>query len=121
MKDLLLRKVIESSLLRLSPITPHISHELWIKIGNGEEIHNAKWPKFDPKLLEDDSYEIVIQVNGKLRGTLTISEDLSKEDIINLAKDIENIEKFMKNTETKKIIFIEKKLINFVVSWAWKD
>ena len=112
----LLRKVIETSLLMLSPITPHISHELWIKIGNGDEIHNAKWPIFDPNFLEDDSYKMVIQVNGKLRGTITISEDLSKEDIIKLAKNIENVEKFMESTETKKIIFIEKKLINFVVN-----
>ena len=112
----LLKKVIETSLLMLSPITPHISHELWIKIGNGDEIHNAKWPIFDPNFLEDDSYKMVIQVNGKLRGTITISEDLSKEDIIKLAKNIENVEKFMESAETKKIIFIEKKLINFVVN-----
>ena len=59
---------------------------------------------------------MVIQVNGKLRGTITISEDLSKEDIIKLAKNIENVEKFMESAETKKIIYIEKKLINFVVN-----
>ena len=113
--NLLLKKIIESTLLMLSPITPHISHELWIKMGNGQNIHHASWPEFDSNFLEDDSYEIVIQVNGKLRGSIKISGDLSKEEIIEKSKALENVNKYMMSMETKKIIFIEKKLINFVV------
>ena len=113
--NLLLKRIAESTLLMLSPITPHMAHELWIKMENGENIHYAPWPKFDPKFLENDSYEMVIQVNGKLRGSLNISLDTSKEEIIEKAKELENINKYMENMEPRKVIFIEKKLINFVV------
>jgi leucyl-tRNA synthetase len=111
----LLKKIAESTLLMLSPITPHMAHELWIKMGNGENIHYAPWPKFDSNFLEDDSYEMVIQVNGKLRGSLNIPLDTSKEEIIEKAKKLDNINKYMEDVKTRKVIFIEKKLINFVV------
>ena len=109
------KKIIDSSLLMLSPIAPHITHELWKKLKNGKEILNESWPTYDPELLEEESYKLVVQVNGKLRGSLLLNEEKTKEEIIDLSKEIENVKKFILDKEIKKIIFIEKKLINFVV------
>ena len=109
------KKIIDSSLLMLSPIAPHITHELWKKLKNGNEILNESWPTYDPELLEEESYKLVVQVNGKLRGSLLLNEEKSKDEIIDLSKEIENVKKFILDKEIKKIIFIEKKLINFVV------
>jgi len=109
------KKIIDSSLLMLSPIAPHITHELWKKLKNGKEILNESWPTYAPELLEEESYKLVVQVNGKLRGSLLLNEEKSKDEIIDLSKEIENVKKFILDKEIKKIIFIEKKLINFVV------
>ena len=109
------KKIIDSSLLMLSPIAPHITHELWKKLKNGKEILNESWPTYDPELLEEESYKLVVQVNGKLRGSLLLNEEKSKDEIIDLSKEIENVKKFILDKEIKKIIFIEKKLVNFVV------
>ena len=109
------KKIIDSSLLMLSPIAPHITHELWKKLKNGKEILNESWPTYDPELLEEESYKLVVQVNGKLRGSLLLNEEKTKEEIIDLSKEIENVKKFILDKEIKKIIHIEKKLINLVV------
>lgn len=109
------KKIIDSSLLMLSPIAPHITHELWKKLKNGKEILNESWPTYDSDLLEEESYKLVVQVNGKLRGSLLLNEEKSQDEIIDLSKEIENVKKFILDKEIKKIIFIEKKLINFVV------
>ena len=109
------KKIIDSSLLMLSPIAPHITHELWKKLKNGKEILNESWPTYAPELLEEESYKLVVQVNGKLRGSLLLNEEKSQDEIIDLSKEIENVKKFILDKEIKKIIFIEKKLINFVV------
>ena len=109
------KKIIDSSLLMLSPIAPHITHELWKKLKNGKEILNESWPTYDSDLLEEESYKLVVQVNGKLRGSLLLNEEKSQDEIIDLSKEIENVKKFILDKEIKKIIFIEKKLINLVV------
>ena len=109
------KKIIDSSLLMLSPIAPHITHELWKKLKNGKEILNESWPTYDSDLLEEESYKLVVQVNGKLRGSLLLNEEKSQDEIIDLSKEIENVKKFILDKEIKKIIFIEKKL--FVVGF----
>ena len=112
----LFKKLIDSSLLMLSPITPHITHELWNKLENGKEILNECWPEFDPNLLEEKNYKMIVQVNGKLRGSLMLDEEKSKEEIIELSKEVENVRKYISDKEISKTIFVEKKLVNFVVN-----
>ena len=112
----LFKKLIDSSLLMLSPIAPHITHELWNKLENGKEILNECWPEFDPNLLEEKNYKMIVQVNGKLRGSLMLDEEKSKEEIIELSKEVENVRKYIFDKEISKTIFVEKKLVNFVVN-----
>ena len=112
----LFKKLIDSSLLMLSPIAPHITHELWNKLENGKEILNECWPEFDPNLLEEKNYKMIVQVNGKLRGSLMLDEEKSKEEIIELSKEVENVRKYILDKEISKTIFVKKKLVNFVVN-----
>ena len=112
----LFKKIIDSSLLMLSPIAPHVTHELWNKLENGKEILNENWPEYDPNLLEEKTYKMMIQVNGKLRGSLSFDEEKSKEEIIEFSKEVENVKKYIFNKEISKIIFVNKKIVNFVVN-----
>ena len=113
-KNKILRNIINKSLLMLYPISPHICHELWDQLNNNK-IEDNPWPKFDELKLESNEIEFAIQVNGKLRGSLKVDLNENKEIIIDRAKKIENVEKFLSSCEIHKVIFIEKRLINFVI------
>ena len=113
-KNKILRNVINKSLLMLYPISPHICHELWDQLNNNK-IEDNPWPEFDALQLESNEIEFAVQVNGKLRGSLKVNLDEDKEIIIDKAKKIENVEKFLSSYEILKVIFVEKKLINFVI------
>ncbi|RZO98887.1 MAG: leucine--tRNA ligase [Gammaproteobacteria bacterium] len=109
-----LRNIVNKSLLMLYPISPHICHELWDQL-NEDKIEDNKWPNFDKSYLESSEFDFVIQVNGKVRGSIKVGLEDEKENIINSAKKIENVKKFISGKEVLKVIFIEKKLINFVI------
>ena len=113
-KNKILRNVINKSLLMLYPISPHICHELWDQLNNNK-IEDNPWPQFDELQLESNEIEFAVQVNGKLRGSLKVNLNEDKETIIDKAKKIENVEKFLSSREILRVIFIEKKLINFVI------
>jgi len=105
-----------SILLRiLAPITPHISHQLWRQLGYGDDILEATWPKVDPKALKMENLTLVIQVNGKLRGNITVPAEADQETIQNLALANEQIQKFLEGKTPKKIIVVPKKLVSIVV------
>tara|TARA_A100001035_G_scaffold251089_1_gene222817 strand:+ start:1284 stop:3656 length:2373 start_codon:yes stop_codon:yes gene_type:complete len=113
-KNKILRNIINKSLLMLYPISPHICHELWDQLNNNK-IEDNPWPEFDELQLESNEIEFAVQVNGKLRGSLKVNLNEDKETIIDKAKKIENVEKFLSSREILRVIFIEKKLINFVI------
>jgi leucyl-tRNA synthetase len=99
----------------LSPFAPHITEELWEKLGNKESIFKEKWPKYDPKLIKDEEIELVVQVNGKVRDRLKTSADISEEEAKKLAIASEKVKNYIAGKEIKKAIFVKGKLINFVV------
>ncbi|TSC78122.1 MAG: leucyl-tRNA synthetase [Parcubacteria group bacterium Gr01-1014_33] len=107
----------------LAPFAPHISEELWQRIFSTtynlqpttfRSIHLELWPKYNPKLIQEDTFELVIQVNGKLRGRATLPMGAKEKEAKDAAMQIEQVRKFL-TTEPKKIIFVQNKLINFVV------
>jgi leucyl-tRNA synthetase len=105
-----------SILLRLlAPITPHISHHLWKKLGLGDAILDADWPKVDNKALRTDNITLVVQVNGKLRGNITVASDADQASIEQAALAEPVIRKHLNNQAPKKIIVVPKKLVNIVV------
>ena len=107
---------LEKFLLILAPFAPFMTEELWHRVGNTESIHLQSWPSYDESKLVVDSVQVVIQVNGKLRGTIHIDKDQAQDQGIveKKAKDNQSISKYL-NGRIKKVIFVPSKLINFVV------
>ncbi|MFA5916439.1 MAG: leucine--tRNA ligase, partial [Burkholderiales bacterium] len=100
-----------SILLRLlSPIAPHITHELWRALGYGEDILHAPWPEPDPAALEQDEIELVVQVNGKLRGNIRVAKAAGKDAIEAAAIANEQVQKFVAGQNIKKIVVVPGRL-----------
>ena len=105
-----------SILLRLlSPITPHICHTLWIELGYGTDILEAAWPEPLDAALVQDELELVIQVNGKLRGSMTVPKDMDKAAIEKLAVEQPCVQKHLEGVSVRKVIVVPGKLVNVVV------
>jgi leucyl-tRNA synthetase len=109
------RYAIEQFLIILSPFAPHITEELWENLGFKESIFNQQWPQIDFKLISDDIVTIVIQVNGKVRGSVDIVKNLSENEVIKAAKEIKNVKVYLENKNIIKTIFIPNKIISFIV------
>ena len=99
----------------LVPFAPHISSELWQQLGNNDFIEKSGWPKWNEELLKTDEIQIIVQVNGKLRGKIKVSVNSEKDEILAIARAEDNVSKFLQDKEILKEIFIPNKLINFVV------
>ena len=106
---------LESLLQILAPFAPHITEELWQKLGHADTIHVNHWPKWDEKYLVSDVMTIIVQVNGKLRAKLELPADTDKDAIEQAALADENVVKFTSNKPPKKVIYVPKKLVNIVV------
>ncbi|HEY2338434.1 MAG TPA: leucine--tRNA ligase [Burkholderiales bacterium] len=105
-----------SILLRLlSPIAPHVTHALWRELGFGEDVLRAPWPEPDAAALEQDEVELVVQVNGKLRGSIKVPKAADKEAIQRLALSNDNVQKFVAGQAIKKFVLVPGRLINLVV------
>ena len=102
--------------LILSPITPHLCHCLWKKLGNEHPVHQAQWMVVDSAALIQDTFQIVAQVNGKVRGQVSVSADASKDEIIQMVKNSENVERFISGKKIRKEIYVPGRLVNLVVS-----
>ena len=109
------RFVLEDLLKMLVPFAPHISSELWQQLGNDDFIEKSGWPKWNEELLKTDKIQIIVQVNGKLRGKIKVSANSEKDEILAIARAEDNVSKFLQDKEILKEIFIPNKLINFVV------
>ena len=109
---------INHLVLLLAPFTPFIAEELWTNVlGQPFSVHSQPWPKYDEKLIQEDEAEVVVQVNGKLRGTIKLKVQSSKrkaevEEFIDREK---TVAKYLERKEIKKVIFVPGRLINFVV------
>ena len=99
----------------LYPITPHICFELWKALGNESTIDNAEWVKAEEAAMVEDEKLIVVQVNGKVRGKVTVAADADEETVKTVAFADENVKKFTDNTQIVKVIYVPGKLLNVVV------
>jgi leucyl-tRNA synthetase len=105
-----------SILLRLlSPITPHMAHHLWRELKFGEDIMQAAWPEPDPAALEQDEVELVVQVNGKLRGSIRVPKAADRAAIEELARANPNVQRFVAGQNVKKVVVVPGRLVNLVV------
>jgi leucyl-tRNA synthetase len=108
-------EALEAVVLLLSPIVPHICHALWHVLGHDSALVDEKWPAFDDSALQQDMVEIVVQVNGKLRGRIRVATDTDKETLATLALADENVQRFVAGKEVRKTIVVPGRLVNVVV------
>ncbi len=106
---------MEKFVLLLAPLAPHVSEELWEKLGHTQTLAYEAWPTFDEAMTKSDTMDIVVQVMGKKRSIITVPVSTSKEEILALAKATEGAKNFMEGKEILKEIYVPNKLVNFVV------
>jgi len=112
--DAVAREGVAILLQVLAPITPHIAQVLWADLGFGEDILAAGWPEPDSNALVQDEVELVLQVNGKLRGNLRVAADASKESIEHAALASEVVSRYLEGRPAKKVIVVPGRLVNVV-------
>lgn len=100
----------------LSPIVPHFSHVLWQHLGSSDAVIDSPWPRVDKTALVQDTVELVVQVNGKLRARIEVASDASRETIETAALTQENVQKFTADKTVRKLIVVPGKLVNIVVA-----
>jgi len=115
-QDQISKAYAEGFVKMLSPIAPHISEELWQKLGHNDSLSYEEWPTFDESLLVDNEIEIVIQVNGKLKDKIKISKDLTKDEMEAVAMDNEKIKEAIEGKTIRKVIAVPQKLVNIVAN-----
>lgn len=106
---------MEDFVLLLAPMAPHISEELWQALGHSESMSYARWPSFDPKYVQESEIEMPIQINGKVRGRITVPAEASNSEIEKIALDDYRVKKHIEGSTVRKVIIVPKKLINIVI------
>jgi leucyl-tRNA synthetase len=107
-------EALEAVVLMLSPMTPHVSHVLWQALGHETAVVDERWPSVDEAALELDTVELVVQVNGKLRGRVAVPADATREAIESVALADENVQRFVAGKEIRKVIVVPGRLVNIV-------
>ena len=109
------REVLEKTILLIAPFSPHVADELWAYLGNKTFTFEEEWPKYDEELTKDHTFNLVIQVNGKVRDMISAQIGISKDDAEKLALESEKAKKFIDGKEVVKVIVVPNKLVNVVV------
>ena len=109
------REALQAVVLMLSPLVPHICHALWRELGHKSALIDQPWPDVDSSALEVDLIELVVQVNGKLRGRVSIAVDADRDAVEAQALADENVQRFIAGKDIRKVIVVPGRLVNIVV------
>lgn len=112
--DSIPKEFVEGFVTLISPITPHLAEELWEKLGHSESISYVAWPTFDESKLFDDTVEVAVQINGKVRAKINVAKDITKEELEKVALADEQVKQWIEGKELKKVIAIPGRLVNIV-------
>src|SRR6185436_4183819 len=107
--------LLEPFLLLLAPFAPHLSEELWERLGHGASVSRQSWPQYDPQLVLSETLTIPLQVNGKLRSKIEVAADAAEAEIVALAQQDPKLADWLQGKPPRKVIYVPKKLVNFVV------
>ncbi len=108
------REYAEGFVQLLAPVAPHMMEEIWSVFGHDESIAYAKWPEYDPAKLVESTVEIMVQVNGKLRGKFKAAKDSDKDTLEKESLALDHVQKFLEGKDVKKVIVIPNKIVNIV-------
>lgn len=111
----LTKTAFETFLLLLYPVAPHITEELWQRIGADGYVHDQSWPEYDEASTIDEQITLPVQINGKVRGTIQVAPDADKEVLMPLLAGVDNIQKHLAGKQIVKEIYIPGKIYNIVV------
>jgi len=109
------RRTLESMMQLLAPLAPHITEELWHLTGHSDSIHQTSWPIYDEALTHDETFTLVVQVNGKVRERIEVSSNISEGEARQLALDNPRVASFIGDNTVQKVIYVPGKLVNIVV------
>jgi leucyl-tRNA synthetase len=110
------REALETAVILLAPIVPHIAEELWQKLGYKTEVSEVSWPEYDKTIASEEEITVVIQINGKLRSRMTVPVDEDAEKIKAAALADEKIKAMIKEAKVLKVIYVTNKLVNIVIA-----
>jgi leucyl-tRNA synthetase len=108
------RFATETAVSLIQPYAPHIAEELWERLGH-ERLWATPWPQADPSLLEQETFELVVQVNGRVRGRIEVPVDLSEDELVTRAKELPRVQSHLNDKEIRKTIVVPRRLVNLVV------
>ncbi|XQW85972.1 leucine--tRNA ligase [Thalassotalea piscium] len=111
-----MQEAVRAVTLMLTPIAPHMCHQLWQDIGDGNFVEDTLWPTVDESALVEDEKLIIVQVNGKVRAKITVAADASKEHVESLGLNEDNVAKFIADKTVRKVIYVPGKLLNIVAN-----
>ena len=115
-EDKISKEFAEGFVKLLNPIAPHITEEIWnVYLNHDKTIANEKWPTYDDAKTKEDSYQLIVQVNGKVRGKIEVATDLSEEKIKEIALAEPNVKKYIDNMTIDKLLVINKKIVSIVI------
>lgn len=114
-KGKITRKDFKTYLILLNPVAPHMTEELWEMMGYEGELNQTSWPSYDEDKLTFDSFEMPVQINGKVRGKVLMANDASKDDAVKAASEDNNIKSYIEGKEIRKIIYVPGKILNIVI------
>jgi leucyl-tRNA synthetase len=106
---------LEKIIIASAPIFPHLTEEIWEKIGHNYSVHMQEWPEIKKEHLEDEKVEIPVQINGKVRGKITISSDITEKEVEQEVLLLKDLEPYLKDKEIKKLIYIPNRIVNIVI------
>ena len=107
--------VLEPLLILMAPFAPHVSEELWSRLGHTESIHTAQWPQYDEMHLKEDSFSYPISINGKTRTQIAFATDADPKDIETAVLQNEIVLKWLEGNAPKKVIVVKNRIVNVVV------
>jgi leucyl-tRNA synthetase len=110
-----IKEAVENLLLLLAPFAPHMTEELWEKLGKKESIHLMPWPKYDIEAMVEEEIEIVVQVNGKVKGKVSLPAEATDEEMKQAALSNEKVLPHIEGKNVVKVITVPRKLVNIVV------
>ncbi len=110
-----LSNALEKTILLLAPFAPHLAEEAWQLLGNKESVHRQQWPSYDPEKLHEEEVEVVVQINGKVRGRMTVPADYGEEELTAEARRQERVKELLEGKSIVKVITVPGRLVNIVV------